>query len=47
MSPISQEDSLLAEGSGEGDIAVVVTDIEGGEAGGGKASLALAPSSQG
>ena len=42
MSPISEENGLLAEGSGEGDVAVVVTNIEGSEASGSKASLALA-----
>ena len=34
MSPVSEENGLLAEGSGEGDVAVVVTDVKGGEAGG-------------
>ena len=47
MSPVSEENGLLAEGSGESDVAVVVTDIEGGEASGGKASLALALQLQG
>ncbi len=42
MSPVSEENGLLAEGSGEGDVAVVVTNVEGSEASGGKASLALA-----
>ena len=42
MSPISEENGLLAEGSGEGDVAVVVTNIESGEASGGQAGLAFA-----
>ena len=42
VSPVSEENGLLAEGSGEGDVAVVVTNVEGSEASGGKASLALA-----